>query len=180
MEDFLGGVSMIPLRGNRPPRPSPRHDGGLLSALSSYLMTPYGSSSEALVPEATDSDVENTLCTIDCITSCRLDELYGQIMYVRVSALSTRCLTDTLSRQLDLEALIAAVRALEALAHDRTVTKLKQGSDDIVSSTSGSYSLPYDPASVFLLETMVSIACHVVDHIEDLWCVICQLDQLPF
>jgi golgi-specific brefeldin A-resistance guanine nucleotide exchange factor 1 len=79
---------------------------------------------------------------------------------------------DALTRQLDLEALIAAVRSLEALAHERTVAKLKQESDDVLSSTPGSYSLPYDPASVFLLETMVSIACHAVHHIEELWYVI--------
>ena len=71
---------MIPLRGSQPPRPTARSDGGLLSALSSYLMTPYGSSSETFIPDATEADVENTLCAIDCITSCRLDELYGQIM----------------------------------------------------------------------------------------------------
>ncbi len=82
MEDFLGGVSMIPLRGSQPQRQASRSEGGgLLSALSSYLMTPYSASSEAL-PEATDSDVENTLCTIDCVASCRLDELYSQIMWV--------------------------------------------------------------------------------------------------
>jgi len=80
MEDFLGGVTMIPLRGGQPSRLAPRSDGGLLSALSSYLMTPYSASSEHLVPEATESDVENTMCTIDCITSCRLDELYAQTM----------------------------------------------------------------------------------------------------
>ncbi|KAJ7445765.1 hypothetical protein B0H11DRAFT_2162552 [Mycena galericulata] len=157
MEDFLGGVSMIPLRGSHPPRVAPRSDGGLLSALSSYLMTPYGASTDALVPDATDADVENTLCTIDCISSCRLDELYGQIM------------------QLDVDALVAAVRALEALAHDRTVARLKQGSDDDSSNPyqdDGSYSLPYDPASVFLLETMVSIACQTSQHIEDLWPIV--------
>ena len=43
-------------------------------------MTPYGASAETLVPDATNVDIENTLCTIDCITSCRLDELYSQIM----------------------------------------------------------------------------------------------------
>ncbi|PBK77654.1 Sec7-domain-containing protein [Armillaria solidipes] len=155
MEDFLGGVSMIPLRGSQPQRQSSRSDGGLLSALSSYLMTPYAASSEAL-PEATDADVENTLCTIDCITSCRLDELYSQIM------------------QLDLQALVAAVRALEALAHDRTVAKLKQGSDDgnLPPQDNDTYSLPYDPASIFLLETMVSIACQTPQHIEDLWPIV--------
>ncbi|KAJ7168148.1 hypothetical protein C8R43DRAFT_983232 [Mycena crocata] len=157
MEDFLGGVSMIPLKGGHPPRAAPRSDGGLLSALSSYLMTPYGGSSDALVPDATDSDVENTLCAIDCITSCRLDELYSQIM------------------NLDVEALIAAVRALEALAHDRTVARLKQGSDDDSNHPAvddGSYSLPYDPASVFLLETMVSITCQTSQYIEDLWPIV--------
>ena len=81
MEDFLSGASVIPLRGNAPSQPQPRNDG-LLSALSSYLMTPYSTSEQ--VPEATDSDVESTLCTIDCITSCRLDELYSQIMWVLV------------------------------------------------------------------------------------------------
>ncbi|KAH7914680.1 hypothetical protein BJ138DRAFT_1056469 [Hygrophoropsis aurantiaca] len=157
MEDFLSGISMIPLRGSQPSRPAPRSDGGLLSALSSYLMTPYGASSDNLVPEATDAEVENTLCTIDCITSCRLDELYGQIM------------------QLDTDALVAAVRALEALAHERTIAKLKQESDDISTSfntplaSDGSYTLPYDPASVFLLETMISIACQTTHCIEDLW-----------
>ncbi|KAJ8519864.1 hypothetical protein ONZ45_g3215 [Pleurotus djamor] len=155
MEDFLGGVSMIPLRGSQPAPTQQRSDGGLLSALSSYLMTPYSSSSDQLVPDATDSDVENTLCTIDCITSCRLDELYSQIM------------------QLDLEALIAAVRSLEALAHERTVAKFKQESDDGPLSVDGDeYALPYDPASVFLLETMVSIACQNPERIDEIWPIV--------
>jgi len=78
-------------------------------------------------------------------------------------------------RHLDLEALIAAVRALEALAHERTVARLKQESDEIATTfntslaTDGAYSVPYDPASVFLLETMVSVACQTPQHIEDLW-----------
>ena len=83
MEDFLGGVSMIPLQGSQPsPHPSGRGDGGLLSALSSYLLTPYGSNSSPAVPEATEGQVESTLCTMDCITACQLDELYSQIVYV--------------------------------------------------------------------------------------------------
>ncbi|KAJ8595613.1 Sec7-domain-containing protein [Rhizopogon salebrosus TDB-379] len=157
MEDFLGGVTMIPLRGGQASRLAPRSDGGLLSTLSSYLMTPYSASSEHLVPEATDSEVESTMCTIDCITSCRLDELYAQTI------------------QLDSEALVAAIRALEALAHERTITKWKQESDELTtafntpSAGDGTFTLPYDPASVFLLETMVSIACQTSRYIEDLW-----------
>ncbi|CAK5279479.1 unnamed protein product [Mycena citricolor] len=156
MEDFLGGVLMIPLRGAQPQRAAPRSEGGLLSALSSYLMTPYGGSSDTLVPDATDADVENTLVAIDCITSCRLDELYSQVM------------------QLDAEALVAAVRALEALAHERTVAKLKQVTDEDGNppADDGSYTLPYDPASVFLLEMMVSITCQTVEHIDELWPIV--------
>lgn len=45
-------------------------------------MTPYNTSSETLIPEATETDIENTLCTIDCLASCRLEELYRQITYV--------------------------------------------------------------------------------------------------
>ncbi|KAL0063281.1 GDP/GTP exchange factor for ARF [Marasmius tenuissimus] len=155
MEDFLGGVSMIPLRGAQPQRPAARGDGGLLSALSSYLMTPYGASTDNLVPDATDTEIDNTLSTIDCITSCRLDELYSQIMH------------------LELDAIVACVRSLEALAHERTVAKLKQESDDgHTPSQDDSTSLSYDPASVFLLETMVSISCKAPQHIEDVWPIV--------
>ncbi|RPD79920.1 Sec7-domain-containing protein [Lentinus tigrinus ALCF2SS1-7] len=156
MEDFLGGTSIIPLRRSQPARTAPRSDG-LLSALSSYLMTPYGSSTDALVPDATDADVENTLCTIDCISTCRLDELYSQIM------------------QLEPEALVAAIRALEALAHERTVAKLKLESDEVAAaqaSQGGQYTLPYDPAAIFLLETMVSIARQTPQHIEEVWPIV--------
>lgn len=76
---------------------------------------------------------------------------------------------------------MAAVRALEALAHERTVARLKQESDEIGTgfnapgNSEGAYSVPYDPASVFLLETMVSIACQTPQHVEELWFVICTL-----
>lgn len=69
------------------------------------------------------------------------------------------------------------MRALEALAHERTVARLKQESDEIgtgfnaPSTSESGYSVPYDPASVFLLETMVSIACQTPQHVEELWFV---------
>ncbi|KAI0256486.1 Sec7-domain-containing protein [Lactifluus subvellereus] len=154
MEDFLGGVSMIPLRGSssQPIRLPPRSDG-LLSTLSSYLMTPYSSSQDNPVPSASDADVESTLCALDCISTCRLEELYAQIM------------------QLDLEPLVAAVRSLEALAYERTNARLQHESDDVPVDESPR-PLPYDPASVFLLEMMVSIVCKTPAHIEELWPIV--------
>lgn len=72
-------------------------------------------------------------------------------------------------RQLDAEALVAAVRALEALAHERTVARLKLESDDVSVPQGQQYTLQYDPASVFLLETMISISCQAPQHITDVW-----------
>lgn len=79
-------------------------------------------------------------------------------------------INDIIDRQLDVEAMVASIRALEALAHERTVAKLKMQPDENATGTdSRDYQLPYDPASVFLLETMVSISCHAPQYIEELW-----------
>ncbi|KAG8989449.1 GDP/GTP exchange factor for ARF [Tulasnella sp. 427] len=161
MEDFLGGVSAIPMQPAASAATQVHHpDGGLLSALSSYLLTPYGSSSDSLAGwEPTKDDVENTLSTMDCISSCKIDELYGQIM------------------TLEVEALVAALRALQVLADRRTVDILV---DEIITDPVPSNSradlpkeaLPYDPTSVFLLETMVSVACQTKTHIEETWPIV--------
>lgn len=76
----------------------------------------------------------------------------------------------SLFRLLDIDALVAAVRALEALAHERTVARLKQDSEENYLQTNEKmYSVPYDPAAVFLLETMLSISQQASQHIEELW-----------
>lgn len=81
-------------------------------------------------------------------------------------------------RHLDLEALVSAVRALEALAHERTVARLRLEGDEAAQNSQynqsnrnseGQYVLPYDPASVFLLETMVSVLRQTPRHIDELW-----------
>lgn len=78
--------------------------------------------------------------------------------------------------QLDAEALVAAVRAIEALAHERTVARLRQEPSEVSAIQSHAAHAEasirpqaYDPASMFLLETMVSIACQTPQHIDDLW-----------
>lgn len=75
----------------------------------------------------------------------------------------------TSDRQLELEALVAAIRALEALAHERTVAKLQTHAEDTVLIDDQPTQLPYDPASVFLLEIMVSVTSQAPLHIEELW-----------
>ncbi|CEL55144.1 putative protein C211,03 OS=Schizosaccharomyces pombe (strain 972 / ATCC 24843) GN=SPBC211.03c PE=1 SV=1 [Rhizoctonia solani AG-1 IB] len=161
MEDFLGGVSMIPLQGGPALTPAQnRSDAGLLSALSSYLLTPYGSGSENVMSQPTDEDIENTMSAIDCVTSCQLDELYGQIM------------------SLELPALIAAMKALQFLADRRASLKsapadeTQAGPTTPVDSSPSQNQLPYDPTSVFLLETMVSIVLQTSQHIEETWPIV--------
>jgi brefeldin A-resistance guanine nucleotide exchange factor 1 len=83
MEEFLAGTPAIPLKvrvKQEPPEEKRRNDGGLLSTLSSYLMSPYANGAEGIGRELTDNDVEHTLSTIDCIASCRVDSLYSAVM----------------------------------------------------------------------------------------------------
>ncbi len=81
LEDFLSGNTSIPLKTSvpQPAREERRAESGLLSTLSSYLLSPYGSSTDALI-ETSNEDIENTLSAIDCISSCKLEVLYEQIL----------------------------------------------------------------------------------------------------
>lgn len=86
MEEFLAGTPAIPLKVRAPQPPAEekrRNDGGLLSTLSSYLLSPYANGQEGIGREITDDDVESTLTTIDCIASCRVDQLYSSMLSVR-------------------------------------------------------------------------------------------------
>lgn len=81
MEDFLAGTTTIPMKAAQPaPAPERRPEGGLLSTLSSYLLSPYGNSTDGLVIETSEEDVENTLVAVDCLSSCKLEELYAEVL----------------------------------------------------------------------------------------------------
>lgn len=84
MEDFLSGETMIPLKPKAAPAPREdrRNDGGLLSTLSSYLLAPYASSAEVAGNDFSEDDIETTLSAVDCIASCKIEELYAQILWV--------------------------------------------------------------------------------------------------
>ena len=79
----------------------------------------------------------------------------------------------SLRRNLDVEALLPALRAIRALAEQRTTGKLKYNSE--VRSENGSPvfvldgQLAYDPACVFHLEMMVSLAGRGKRHIAETW-----------
>ena len=49
---------------------------GLFGTLSSYFLSPYTSSEAQL--DVSDTDVEHTMSTLECLTSCHLDEIDAQ------------------------------------------------------------------------------------------------------
>lgn len=78
MEDFLSSIPLKP-KSAPAPREDRRSDGGLLSTLSSYLLSPYGNN-ETQGNDYTEDDVETTLSAVDTIASCRIEQLYSQIL----------------------------------------------------------------------------------------------------
>ncbi|KZT56706.1 Sec7-domain-containing protein [Calocera cornea HHB12733] len=145
IEDFLSGDYVIPLKGSSPPAEEEHrsNEGGLLSTLSSYLLTPYGSSSETMTSQPTQEDVENTMSAVDTLETCNMEKVYASIM--------------TLSG----EPLLAVLRGLRVAADHTTVEKLK--------SRRHQAQLPYDPTSSFFLEVMVSIALKTREQISETW-----------
>ncbi|SJX61252.1 related to golgi-specific brefeldin a-resistance guanine nucleotide exchange factor 1 [Sporisorium reilianum f. sp. reilianum] len=86
MEDLADGPVPIPLKPKKIPGPSPQdpraQGGGLFSTLSSYLLSPYSNSNEPAPYEATSEDIEATLSSVDCIASCRLEDLWHQVLHL--------------------------------------------------------------------------------------------------
>ena len=84
--------------------------------------------------------------------------------------------TDVLRRNLDLEALLPALKAIRTLAEARTTgrvdarreTRGETGSP-VIASRDAQGQLLYDPACVFHLEMMVSLASRGNQHIVETW-----------
>jgi len=83
VEDFLVGTTLIPLKPKSPPSPKQqaRKDTSLLSTLSSYLLSPY-SGDDSYRADPTEDEVESTMCAVDCVVACRLEELFVNIRYL--------------------------------------------------------------------------------------------------
>lgn len=82
-------------------------------------------------------------------------------------------------RSLELEPLLAALRALQSAADRRTDQKLRALLEETEGTPPASPTpgrafrhtppLRYDPATVFLLEMMLSIASQAKQYLEDVW-----------
>ncbi|RUS35496.1 hypothetical protein BC938DRAFT_482565 [Jimgerdemannia flammicorona] len=148
VEDFLAGTTSIPLKPKTAPQPKPqnRRDGSLLSALSSYLLSPY-SNDDTYRADPTEEEVESTMCAVDCVVACRLEELFGDIRF------------------LEEEPLLHLMKAIRHIGNPAPpAAESSETQSSISPKTTGP--IPYDPAAVFFLELMISITIQNRDRIQ--------------
>lgn len=122
----------IPLRPKRlahAPAPDARGQGGLFSTLSSYFLaggaggaTPLGGyeTNYPPPPDVTAEDVEATLCTLDCLASCRIENIFAQMT------------------ELDGDRLVQAVASARELADWFTLDRLAAAKHAIVPDSGSS------------------------------------------
>ncbi|CAG8656602.1 17032_t:CDS:10 [Dentiscutata erythropus] len=159
VEDFLAGTTTIPLKPKTAPQSKQERsrDNSLLSALSSYLLSPYSGNYESSRSDPTDEEIECSMCTVDCVSVCRLEELFADI------------------RLLEQPSLEYLMRALKFIADGNTATDAKSGypsSSPAPSPTASQAPLrgsSYDPAAVFFLELMINVTLQNRDRIQHLW-----------
>ncbi|KAI8082800.1 uncharacterized protein BX664DRAFT_366573 [Halteromyces radiatus] len=140
VEDFVSGTTSIPLKPKNitQSRQQQRRDGSLLSTLSSYLLSPY-SNDETYRADPTEEEVESTMCAVDCVAACRLEDLFNDIS------------------NLKLEPLQALLTAIGKVGYDGEAVK------------NAEKPIPYDPATVLFLEFMITITIRNDSRIELLW-----------
>ncbi|KAJ5587336.1 uncharacterized protein N7459_003101 [Penicillium hispanicum] len=148
-------VSPIPLQ---PPSQVVDRDGrnnetGLLSAFTSYLSS-YAADDP---PEPSDEELDNTLCTVDCVTACSIPEILTNIKSLPLSSL--RPLVETLLSQLPEDNAPAVI-----------VVKPERPSP--VSRSSGPRVDPnqpkYDPSMIFILELATVLTLRDENALENL------------
>ncbi|RHZ59918.1 hypothetical protein Glove_360g53 [Diversispora epigaea] len=162
VEDFLAGTITIPLKPktSQLTKQERARDNSLLSALSSYLLSPYSGNYESSRSDPTNEEIECCMCTVDCVSVCRLEEIFADI------------------RLLEKESLEHLMKALKFIADGNTATKIGDKKINYFSTSSipnpstsqdPFYSSSYDPAAVFFLELMINVTLQNRDRIQYLW-----------
>lgn len=186
MEDLADGLVPIPLKPKKIPGPSPQdpraQGGGLFSTLSSYLLSPYSNTNEPAPYEATSEDIEATLSSVDCIASCRLEDLWHQVLHLGTdSHLCAVHYLRFLIEALTVEKVLyressgwtdgtstptSVHQGANAAANGKDSGKLQpaSSSSNLAAGGAGSHSSPaggqalnYDPRVPFLLELLTQI-----------------------
>ncbi|CAI7608892.1 unnamed protein product [Penicillium discolor] len=132
-------ISPIPLQ---PPsqvvdRDGRNNDTGILSAFTSYLSS-YAADDP---PEPSDEELDNTLCTVDCVTACSISQILTNIKSLPLSSL---------------EMLVEALLSLLPEENAPAVIVVKSERPAPTSRAANSRADPnqpkYDPSMIFVLE----------------------------
>ncbi|KAL4890207.1 hypothetical protein BDV59DRAFT_185042 [Aspergillus ambiguus] len=111
------------------------NESGLLSAFTSYLSS-YAADDP---PEPSDEELDNTLCTVDCVTACSIDNILTNIKSLPSSSvkLVVEALLDLLPEE--------SAPAVIVVKPERPASRISNGKADVERST-------YDPGMMYLLE----------------------------
>lgn len=129
-------ISPIPLQ---PPsqvvdRASRANDTGLLSAFTSYLSS-YAADDP---PEPSDEELDNTLCTVDCVAACSINHILANLKTLPLSSVVS--LVESLTNLLPEDSTPAVI----VVKHEKPASRPANGKDPNQPS--------YDPAMIYLLE----------------------------
>ncbi|CAG8783127.1 4309_t:CDS:2, partial [Acaulospora morrowiae] len=108
VEDFLAGTITIPLKPktSQLSKQERNRDNSLLSALSSYLLSPYAGNYESSRGDPTEEEIECCMCTVECVGVSHLEEIFADI------------------RLLEQESLEFLMKSLKFIADGNTATKI--------------------------------------------------------
>lgn len=130
-------ISPIPLQ---PPsqvvdRANRQNDTGLLSAFTSYLSS-YAADDP---PEPSDEELDNTLCTVDCVAACSINDILANIRALPESSVAP--VVESLLSLLPEESTPAVI----VVKHERPATRPGNARVDPNQPS-------YDPSMIYLLE----------------------------
>ncbi|KAL2800397.1 hypothetical protein BJX66DRAFT_331975 [Aspergillus keveii] len=112
------------------------NDTGLLSAFTSYLSS-YAADDP---PEPSDEELDNTLCTVDCVSACSIGELLSNIRSLPIESVTR--IVDALLAQLPEESAPAVI----VVKPERPLPSSR------ANSRAGTGTNQYDPGMMYLLE----------------------------
>lgn len=126
-------------------------DTGFFSAFTSYISS-YAADDP---PEPSDEELESTLCTVDCVSSCKLDDVFANVAKLPVRTTKL---------------IVAAL--LEQLPDDDSSTIMSVKQDNIPNSPSnGSTDTgppKYDPSVAYILEFSTLLATRDSESVEEI------------
>ncbi|KKA28301.1 hypothetical protein TD95_003031 [Thielaviopsis punctulata] len=131
-------------------RATKTNESGFFSAFTSYISS-YAADDP---PEPSDEELESTLCTVDCVNQCQMQEIFSNIQKMDIESLST--LIETLLKHLPEDgSTVIAVKSDQPQGHHVSGAKI------------GDSEIKYDPSTIYILELCTVLSLRDEDTIKD-------------